>query len=207
MMFGSKSRYCITYKQGQIGFNIFRRKYFHKFFVKLSQDTFESSRGLSVNHQGIFMISMKNCIRMYDQQSLRIIKEIEVPYPEFTMRECDEYKKKQEILNIKLSHNNQFLAVMVGHQLVNDESENYLLLIFQKHQGDWVICRKKYFETDELKYCSHQFEFNRKNVNEIYFTNSRMVMIYNFYSDDLQPEYIFQNYLNSQPIYAVFNDA
>ena len=31
-------------------------------------------------------------------------------------------------------------------------------------------------------------------------------MIYNFYSDELQPEYVFQNYLNRQPIYAVFNE-
>jgi hypothetical protein len=57
-----------------------------------------------------------------------------------------------------------------------------------------------------LKHCSSQFEFNRRNINEIFFTNSRQVMIYNFYSDELQPEYVFQNYLNSQPIYAVFNE-
>ena len=31
MMFGSLSRYCITYKAGQIGFNIYRRKYYHRF--------------------------------------------------------------------------------------------------------------------------------------------------------------------------------
>jgi hypothetical protein len=31
MMFGSGSRYCITYKTGQIDFSIFHRKYFHKF--------------------------------------------------------------------------------------------------------------------------------------------------------------------------------
>jgi len=53
-----------------------------------------------------------------------------VPFPSYIQKEDDEYNKKQEILNMKLSHNNQFLAVMVGHHLVQDESENSLLILY-----------------------------------------------------------------------------
>jgi len=62
--------------------------------------------------------------------SLRLIDEIKVPFPSYIQKEDDEYNKKQEILNMKLSHNNQFLAVMVGHHLVQDESENSLLILY-----------------------------------------------------------------------------
>ena len=57
--------------------------------------------------------------------SLRLIDEINVQYEKHIRREVDEYDKKQEILNMKLSHNNQFLAVMIGHHLVQDESEKW----------------------------------------------------------------------------------
>ena len=66
MMYGSASRYCVTYKTGQIGFNIYRRKYFHKYMVRLCDDCFDSSRGLSINSKEIYMISFKNKIRIYD---------------------------------------------------------------------------------------------------------------------------------------------
>ena len=65
MMYAA-SRYCVTYKTGQIGFNIYRRKYFHKYMVRLCDDCFDSSRGLSINSKEIYMISFKNKIRIYD---------------------------------------------------------------------------------------------------------------------------------------------
>ena len=49
MMFGSKSRYCITYKQGEIGFNIYRRKYKHTFLANLDKSSFERSEAASMN--------------------------------------------------------------------------------------------------------------------------------------------------------------
>ena len=73
--------------------------------------------------------------------SLRLIDEINVQYEKHIRREGDEYDKKQEILNMKLSHNNQFLAVMIGHHLVQDESENSLLILYQLKLDKWKIIR------------------------------------------------------------------
>lgn len=76
------------------------------------------------------MISCKNSIQIYDQKSFVIFDTIDVPHPEYIKHESDEYQKKLEILSMKLSHNSQFLAVMIGHQLINDESENYLMILY-----------------------------------------------------------------------------
>jgi hypothetical protein len=36
MIFGPRSRWCITYKVGQIGFFIHRRKYFHTYYHQIT---------------------------------------------------------------------------------------------------------------------------------------------------------------------------
>lgn len=48
MMFGSKVRYCITYKTNQRSFVIYRRKYLHNFKVPVVGDNLEGSKGLEL---------------------------------------------------------------------------------------------------------------------------------------------------------------
>ena len=83
MMFGAESRYCIKYKTGQIDFSIFRRKYFHKFIVRVSEENFNHSVGLSMNDKNLYCVSVGNKIRIYDQQDYKLVDEFTVPFPEF----------------------------------------------------------------------------------------------------------------------------
>ena len=46
MMFGSKVRYCITYKQNQKSFDIYRRKYEHDYLMNVINKNFDGSLGL-----------------------------------------------------------------------------------------------------------------------------------------------------------------
>jgi hypothetical protein len=48
MMFGSKVKYGITYKTGELCYNVFRRKYEHNFKVNLVKKDFSSSIGISL---------------------------------------------------------------------------------------------------------------------------------------------------------------
>lgn len=61
LMFGSQNSHCITYKAGQIGFNIYRRKYAHTFFALLdSASSYENSHSVSVNSVSQYLISQNN---------------------------------------------------------------------------------------------------------------------------------------------------
>ena len=137
-----------------------------------------------------------------------MVQSFQIPFPEYLQGKFDEYRKKQKILNMKISQNYEFMAIIVGHELPLDESENSFLFIYQFAQDKgykWNLVREKNMDVKDLSICSRQLEFNRKNQNEIFMTNNKKIVIYNFYLDDLQQLYIFQNFLNSQPIYTVFN--
>ena len=50
MMYGPKSRYAITYKHGEIGFNIYSRAFLHKFLVQLDDSCYQDCVGMTLNH-------------------------------------------------------------------------------------------------------------------------------------------------------------
>lgn len=80
MMYGPRSRYCITFKVGQIGFNLYRRKYNHNYIVRANKHNFEGLDGICINSRKEYMIYDFNKVLVYDQQDFCLIKEIEVPF-------------------------------------------------------------------------------------------------------------------------------
>ena len=48
MMFGSKVRYCVTFKTNQKSFDIYRRKYEHHFRANVVKNNFDGSRGMEI---------------------------------------------------------------------------------------------------------------------------------------------------------------
>ena len=77
------------------------------------------------------------------------------------------------------------MAVVVGYEMPMDESENSYLFIYQFNADSWNLVREKEMDQVDLLSCSRQIEFNRKNQNEIFLTNCKQVLVYNFYNDDL----------------------
>ena len=66
MMFGSKVRYCITYKSNQKSFDVYRRKYEHSFNSNIVQENLCGSRGLPVESMNAFLVSQGNKIMFHD---------------------------------------------------------------------------------------------------------------------------------------------
>jgi hypothetical protein len=65
MMFGSKVRYCITYKTNQRAFVIYRRKYLHNFKVPVVQANLEGSKGLELNATQQFLVTQLDKVLIY----------------------------------------------------------------------------------------------------------------------------------------------
>jgi len=57
MMFGSKVRYCVTYKTNQKAFDIYRRKYYHDFKVPITDENLEGSIGLELPKHNTYLVS------------------------------------------------------------------------------------------------------------------------------------------------------
>lgn len=57
LMFGPKVRYCIAYKSGEEGFDIWERKYLHTFQVMVQEEDFTDCVGVPVKHQKAFFLS------------------------------------------------------------------------------------------------------------------------------------------------------
>ena len=76
MMFGSKVRYCITYKTNQLSFDIYRRKYEHGFKVNVSdQDNLDNCKALPIESMNCILVSKLEKIKFYDFDSYKEIPE------------------------------------------------------------------------------------------------------------------------------------
>ena len=69
MMFGSRVRYCVTFKTNQTSFDIYRRKYIHDFKLNVIEENLDGSRGLPIESMNAFLISKIDCIHFYDMDT------------------------------------------------------------------------------------------------------------------------------------------
>jgi hypothetical protein len=66
MMFGTKVRYCITYKTNQKSFNVYTRKFYHNFKVTILEKNLEGSKGVEFGSLGIFFVTEIDKVVMYN---------------------------------------------------------------------------------------------------------------------------------------------
>lgn len=81
MMFGSRVRYCITYKTNQLSFDIYRRKFMHDFKLNVVPENLDGSRGLYIGSMNAFLVSKIDKIHFYDIDTFKEMPKclIEVP--------------------------------------------------------------------------------------------------------------------------------
>ena len=79
MLFGSWSRYCITYKVGQVGFYIHCRKHEHMFYSKVLDYDESDRRGISLNSLNQFIVAYDQKIEFYCQKTLQHLKSYYIP--------------------------------------------------------------------------------------------------------------------------------
>ena len=93
----------------------------------------------------------------------------------------------------------------MGHTLFQDEKESYLLYVYSRTVSNTWMLKKKRELDENLRHVCVQFEFKNRSPNELILTTCHQIMLFNYETDELKPIHIFLNYLNSQPIYSVFN--
>ena len=71
MMFGSKVRYCVTYKTNQRSFDIFRRKFIHDFKVPISSENLEGSIALELKSMNAYLVSKIDKVIVYDSSTFK----------------------------------------------------------------------------------------------------------------------------------------
>jgi len=65
-MFGSKVRYCITYKTNQKSFDIWSRQYNHNFMSTVVNENLNGSLGLPIESMNAFLVGKIDEIKIYD---------------------------------------------------------------------------------------------------------------------------------------------
>ena len=74
MMFGSKVRYCITYKTNQRSFEVHTRKFDHDFKATVINQNLEGAKGIAINSMNCFIVGHNDKIRMYNATTFQEIK-------------------------------------------------------------------------------------------------------------------------------------
>lgn len=115
MMFGSKVRYCVTYKTNQKSFEVYRRKYEHDFKVPISFENFEGSRGLEIPSINAFVATQVDKINIYDQDTFE--KKGQLP---ITLLKNEE-REPNQVIAIQMSQNEELFAVISGKMLIMEQ--------------------------------------------------------------------------------------
>ena len=103
-----------------------------------------------------------------------------------------------EILSIKISPNEEYLAVLGGKNLIKEIEEVYSLHIFKMNSDgtDYDLMKEIHF-SDEFRSFSVTFEFCKKKQDEaVIFTDLSRILRFNFNSQNLETIYSFSNQLN-----------
>ena len=75
MMFGSKVRYCVTYKNNENNFEVFTRKYHHDYKITFNDENFEGAKGLEIQSMQTFIVGKDDELRMFDSFTFEEVKE------------------------------------------------------------------------------------------------------------------------------------
>jgi hypothetical protein len=127
MLFGSKRKFCITYKKNEANFEVRTRKYHNDFRILLEDHNFEASKGISISSVEVFIVSKDNCLFVYDSRNFQRIYEETL---ELKLIESDT-KESNHIISIAMDENDMYLAILAGKSLIMGEQEPIQLFIYK----------------------------------------------------------------------------
>ena len=118
MMFGSKVRYCITFKTNQKGFEVYRRKYEHNFKSLLYKENFEGSHGLQVTKTNRILVTKIDKVFVINSETY---KEMPDEGIEVKLLEDKTAREPNQILSMALSDDEDYLALITGKSLIKNQ--------------------------------------------------------------------------------------
>jgi hypothetical protein len=72
MMFSSSKKHGISYKNGQSGYRVYHRKYYHNFKVAVNSNNFEGSHGVNLGKRNEYIIAHGKNICIFDDASFEV---------------------------------------------------------------------------------------------------------------------------------------
>ena len=208
MMFGSKVRYCITFKTNQKGFEVYRRKYEHNFKSLLYKANFEGSNGLQVTKTNRILVSQINKVHVINSQTY---KEMPDEHIEVKLLEDKTAREPNQILSMALSDDEDYLALITGKNLIKNQQTPNQLFVYKLNAGKFEFIKNQILKDNpELKGICMQFHFkidkNGKDTNSLYFAQKNRIIEYQFQTNAVTPVYELDPALRYQPNFFVMND-
>jgi len=193
LMLDNDSKFSISYKSGQPNLNIFRRKYDHGFMEIFDNvKSREGCRGINLTTKDLFLMSDDNEIQVRNEKTFAVVSKVHVDLAQ------SDTIDEMEILNIKISPNEKYLAVLCGKNLIKEIEEVHSLHIFKMNDSGNDYSLLKVRELDErFREFSVTFEFKKDKQDEsVIFTNLNQIMTYNFVTNELENMFDFENDLS-----------
>jgi hypothetical protein len=90
MMIGPKVKYCVTYKNGQRSFNVFRAKYMHDFRQTVRAENLEGAKALEFTATNTIIVALLDQLNVYDSITYEKLYNIPIKLLESQEREPNE---------------------------------------------------------------------------------------------------------------------
>ena len=142
MMFGSKVRFCVTFKQNEQDFYIWCRRYYHNFKCTVSAMDLEGAVGANLPSSRECVIAHGHEIKVQDIGWEREAESFSIP----TKDEGD-----KEILYITVSPDELRLGICVGQRLIKESFVVTEIIIYSRNRigdqyGPWELRKMRDFE-------------------------------------------------------------
>lgn len=99
MLIDANERFCLTYKTGEADLRCFMRRYNHGIIERADQTSREGCSGANIASKNCFLISDDNMCTVFDDDTFKVVHQIQVPLNVSSTREV------VEIISVKVSEN------------------------------------------------------------------------------------------------------
>ena len=174
MMFGARVRYGVSYKINQPGFTIYTRKYYHNFKIITTTANHEGACGANIETGNCYALANGLTCNIHDQVTLEILQNLPVP----------SRNENSQVLFIKTSHDDSKLGLIVGEEQIKNTFNITDLVIYKRNEaGAYELQKHRDFE---FKDACPQFEFNKRNNQEILMFTQEEVCIIDYMQEHIE---------------------
>lgn len=125
MMYGKRVKYCVTYKTAEKSFDIYKQKMLHNFRIPVLNENLEGADIIEIRKLNVFLVFKLDCIRIFDSFTLKQIGEQKINLL------VSETREPNQIIGLRKSPNENWLAVITGKNLIRYEQKANQLYVFK----------------------------------------------------------------------------
>ena len=131
MLFGRKVRNCITFKNNQPGFTIYKRKYYHNAKIQLTGDSYEGAIGQNLKSLSAYVMAERQRITISDNQTFKQIQRFNI-----TASSGGSNNDDFCIISMAISPDESKIALLLGKALIRDKFEITEVAVYKNSAPD-----------------------------------------------------------------------